>query len=289
MRRLTYYWINVFTTEQDKGNTLPVFILKKTLSKESMQKIATMMNQSETIFIENACGETPKLHIFTPMHELPFAGHPIIGALQIIQQLNPVFTIKQVETVAGIVNINIDQQKQTYWIQAPIQPIQRESSLDITTTARMLNLAENQIKSKPVWINTGSEQLLAELKDATAIDSVKLDLDLFAQHATLRPGRTIIYLWSRDENNIYARFLYLNNGALCEDSGTGSACSNLGGVQVLCGNSGFTWNIRQGCLLGSECQLFLNVTPNQEIWIGGQNRFMGTGELFWSDEEQSSH
>lgn len=286
MRRLTYYWINVFTTEQDKGNTLPVFILKKTLSKESMQQIATMMNQSETIFIENTCGEIPQLHIFTPMQELPFAGHPIIGALQIIQQLNTAFEIKQVETVAGIVNIEIDLQKQTYWIKAPIAPTQRESSLDIATTAKMLNLAENQINGKPIWINTGSEQLIAELKDQNAVDSIKIDLDLFEKHATLRPGRTIIYLWAKQDTNIYARYLYLHNGALCEDSGTGSACSNLGGYQVLEGNAGFEWHIRQGCLLGSECNLFLDVTPSQEIWIGGQNRFMGTGELFWSDEDK---
>ncbi|MGL4675156.1 MAG: PhzF family phenazine biosynthesis protein, partial [Wohlfahrtiimonas sp.] len=65
MRSLTYYWVNVFTTEQDKGNPLPVFILKKALPKTSMQQIATMMNQSETVFIENMNGEIPKLHIYT--------------------------------------------------------------------------------------------------------------------------------------------------------------------------------------------------------------------------------
>jgi predicted PhzF superfamily epimerase YddE/YHI9 len=77
--------------------------------------------------------------------------------------------------------------------------------------------------------------------------------------------------------------MYFKNGALSEDSGTGSACSNLGGLQVLEGNNDFEWTIRQGCLLGRENILFLKVTANQEIWIGGQNRFMGKGELLWAD------
>ncbi|GAA5103660.1 PhzF family phenazine biosynthesis protein [Wohlfahrtiimonas larvae] len=283
MQSLNYYWINVFTTEQDKGNPLPVFVLKKTLSQTAMQKIATMMNQSETVFIENLNNDSPKLHIYTPMQELPFAGHPIIGALQIIKKLKNSSCTDSLETLAGTVNVQIDQHQQIYWIKAPITPKQRASTLDIPLTSQMLNIPESQIVSAPQWLNTGSEQLIVELSDANAVDSIQINLDLFQKHATLYAGRTMIYLWARDHDNVYTRYLYFKNGALGEDSGTGSACSNLGGLQVLEGNNNFEWTIRQGCLLGRENVLFLKVTANQEIWIGGQNRFMGKGELLWAD------
>lgn len=283
MQSLTYYWINVFTSEQDKGNPLPVFVLKKALSKTAMQQIATMMNQSETVFIENLNRDLPKLHIYTPMQELPFAGHPIIGALQIIKMLKNSSCTKQIETLAGIVDIKIDQNKQIYWIKAPVAPKVRTSTLDIPLTSQMLNIPEAQILSEPKWLNTGSEQLLVEVKDQETVDSIKINLDLFEKHATLYAGRTMIYVWARDNNEVYVRYMYFKNGALGEDSGTGSACSNLGGLQVLEGNNDFEWTIRQGCLLGRENILFLKVTGNQEIWIGGQNRFMGKGELLWAD------
>lgn len=283
MQSLTYYWINVFTSEQDKGNPLPVFVLKKALSKTAMQQIATMMNQSETVFIENLNRDLPKLHIYTPMQELPFAGHPIIGALQIIKMLKNSSCTKQIETLAGIVDIKIDQNKQIYWIKAPVAPKERASTLDIPLTSQMLNIPEAQILSEPKWLNTGSEQLLVEVKDQETVDSIKINLDLFEQHATLYAGRTMIYVWARDNDEVYVRYMYFKNGALGEDSGTGSACSNLGGLQVLEGNNDFEWTIRQGCLLGRENILFLKVTANQEIWIGGQNRFMGKGELLWAD------
>ena len=283
MQSLTYYWINVFTSEQDKGNPLPVFVLKKALSKTAMQQIATMMNQSETIFIENLNRDLPKLHIYTPMQELPFAGHPIIGALQIIKMLKNSGCTKQVETLSGIVDIKIDQNKQIYWIKAPVAPKERASTLDIPLTSQMLNIPESKILSEPKWLNTGSEQLIVELSDANTVDSIKIDLDLFQKHATLYAGRTMLYLWARDNEDVYVRYMYFKNGALGEDSGTGSACSNLGGLQVLEGNNDFEWTIRQGCLLGCENILFLKVTANQEIWIGGQNRFMGKGELLWAD------
>lgn len=283
MQSLTYYWINVFTSEQDKGNPLPVFVLKKALSKTAMQQIATMMNQSETVFIENLNRDLPKLHIYTPMQELPFAGHPIIGALQIIKMLKNSSCTKQIETLAGIVDIKIDQNKQIYWIKAPVAPKVRTSTLDIPLTSQMLNIPEAQILSEPKWLNTGSEQLLVEVKDQETVDSIKINLDLFEKHATLYAGRTMIYVWARDNDEVYVRYMYFKNGALGEDSGTGSACSNLGGLQVLEGNNDFEWTIRQGCLLGRENILFLKVTANQEIWIGGQNRFMGKGELLWAD------
>lgn len=284
MQTINYYWINVFTTQQDQGNPLPVIILEKSLSAQSMQQIATMFNQSETIFIEDAHSDLPKLHIYTPAHELPFAGHPIIGALEILNKINSGKLTSQISCKAGIVAANLDINKNIYWIKAPALPSSKESQLDLTLTSQMLGIEESQILHAPIWINSGSEQLLVQIQDPKTIDSVNIDLALFEQYATLYPGRTMIYLWAKSPTGIYARYLYLNHGALREDSGTGSAAANLGGWHQFQGESNVEYQIQQGTHLGQESILYLKVTPNQEIWIGGQNRFIGEGELYWEDQ-----
>lgn len=296
MQTLTYHWINVFTTEQDSGNPLPVFILEEALSAPSMQKIAAMFNQSETLFIENAQSQTPILHIYTPMHPLPFAGHPIIGALEILNRVRENRPLTAVKCDAGIVPVetttNNTEGEMTfpetrYWIKAPKQPTARKSDLTLALSASMLGLTPAQIMNPPQWMNTGSEQLIVELRDKESIDNISIDIALFEQYATLYEGRTMIYLWAHDphseKNDIYSRFLYLKNGHLDEDSGTGSACANLGGYQSLQGKHDFTWRLQQGNLIQKESILYLKVAEDHSIWIGGKNRYMGHGQLYWED------
>ncbi len=280
MPALRYYWVNVFTTKQDQGNPLPVVILEETLSKQSMQAIAKIFNQSETVFIENAEHEQPQLHIYTPMQELPFAGHPIIGALEVLTEIQPSKRIQTIRCNAGLIDTHFDNNN-IHWIKAPVNPTSRASTLDIKTTGKMLGLESNQILHAPVWINSGSEQLLVQIQDFTKIDNIQLNAELFAQHATLYAGRTMIYLWAIHPDGIYCRYLYLKNGIIGEDSGTGSAAANLGGWHLLQDQTNIELRIQQGTLLGQESILYLQVNDNREIWIGGQNRMMGTGELLW--------
>lgn len=284
MTTLHYHWVNVFTDQQHLGNPLPVVILEKPLTPLSMQQIATMFNQSETIFIEAAQSDQPQLHIYTPEHALPFAGHPLIGALEVLNALRPEHPVQKVVCQAGIVATHFDPQTHIHWIKAPTFPSQRVSTLDIERTAKMLGLATSEIAHEPIWINSGSEQLLVQIKTAASIDTINIDLEMFQTSATLFPGRAMIYLWAKSAQGIYARYLYLNHGALREDSGTGSAAANLGGWHLLQNQTGIEYRIQQGTLLGQESILYLKVTDDQEIWIGGQNRYMGKGELLWEDQ-----
>lgn len=281
MQTLPFYWINVFTNLQNRGNPLPVIILEQSLSADSMQKITTMFNQSETIFIENAQSECPKLHIYTPVQELPFAGHPIIGALEILTLIrkNPV---SQVQCKAGIVHTDYDADTNIYWLKAPATPTKRASDLTIELTAKMLGIASEQVLNPPTWMNVGNEQLLVQIKDPATIDEIALNLPLFEQYAALNPDRCIIYLWAQQQNGIYARFLSLNKGILREDSGTGSAAANLGGWLLLQGKTNLEYRIQQGTLMQRESILYLKL-QDQEIWIGGENHLLGKGELNWQD------
>ncbi|KAK5169065.1 uncharacterized protein LTR77_006374 [Saxophila tyrrhenica] len=87
MPRLSFTTLDVFTTTRYLGNPLAVVQIpaRQDVSTEQMQTVAREFNLSETIFLhERSSGddETPewRVRIFLTNAEVPFAGHPTIGA-----------------------------------------------------------------------------------------------------------------------------------------------------------------------------------------------------------------
>ena len=82
MTTLRYEIVDVFTDRPFTGNPLAVVFGGDALSGDQMQALAREFNLSETVFVlPPTTGEaTYRLRIFTPGAELPFAGHPSVGA-----------------------------------------------------------------------------------------------------------------------------------------------------------------------------------------------------------------
>src|SRR5579871_2528796 len=82
-----YVVADVFTDTPFGGNPLAVFLDGAGLETRQMQAIAREMNLSETTFVTP--GSAPghfRVRIFTPAHELPFAGHPTVGTAVVLAQ-----------------------------------------------------------------------------------------------------------------------------------------------------------------------------------------------------------
>src|SRR5919112_73627 len=82
MSTLAYEIVDVFTDRPFAGNPLAVVFEATALAADQMQTLAREFNLSETVFVlpPSAPGATYRARIFTPNSELPFAGHPSIGA-----------------------------------------------------------------------------------------------------------------------------------------------------------------------------------------------------------------
>ena len=75
-----YMVVDAFTRRPLEGNPVAVFFDSADLSAELMQRIAREMNLSEVTFVLPARrGGDAHVRIFTPVNELPFAGHPMLG------------------------------------------------------------------------------------------------------------------------------------------------------------------------------------------------------------------
>src|SRR5699024_5467973 len=82
LMRRRFQQIDVFGDQPFSGNPLAVVLDAEDLTTADMQRITRWMNLSETAFIlppDNAAADYA-VRIFTPTHELPFAGHPTLGS-----------------------------------------------------------------------------------------------------------------------------------------------------------------------------------------------------------------
>ena len=102
--KLNYLLLDVFTRERLKGNPLAVVLKADGLLDGEMQAIAREFNLSETVFILKPHAErnTAAVRIFTPTVELPFAGHPTVGAAVVLGLQNKVSAVRLEEQVGLI-------------------------------------------------------------------------------------------------------------------------------------------------------------------------------------------
>ncbi|KAK8227460.1 hypothetical protein HDK77DRAFT_296278 [Phyllosticta capitalensis] len=83
--RLEYCTLDVFTLKRFAGNPLAIVQVPASaeLSQEDKQIVAREFNYSETVFLhaqEHGRANTWRIDIFLTTAEVPFAGHPTIGA-----------------------------------------------------------------------------------------------------------------------------------------------------------------------------------------------------------------
>src|SRR5690349_2857094 len=73
--------VDVFTSVPYRGNPVAVVLDADGLSTPEMRRFAHWMNLSETTFVlpPSAGSADYRVRIFTPVAELPFAGHPTLG------------------------------------------------------------------------------------------------------------------------------------------------------------------------------------------------------------------
>ena len=79
--------VDVFAESKLAGNQLAVVLDAEGLDTDQMPDIALEMNYSETTFVLSQSEERAKVRIFTPVYELPFAGHPSIGTAWVLAHL----------------------------------------------------------------------------------------------------------------------------------------------------------------------------------------------------------
>jgi trans-2,3-dihydro-3-hydroxyanthranilate isomerase len=281
-REFAFRIVNVFAEERLAGNPLAVFEDAGGLSDADMQALALQFNLSETTFILPSKIADARVRIFTPTFEMPFAGHPTLGSAHVVRALAGEGDALALEMLAGTIPVIAHGD---VWTLEAKPPATREVDASHEQLAAMLGLAVSDLGAAPLWVDTGSEQLVIPLASAAAVRRASPDAALLSRHGSVQLGagvtRAMAYVWAEDEpRSILARFFFPKHGTIVEDPGTGSACANLGGWLVATrAPLPQQWSVSQGEAVGRLCRLGLAVDSGGRIFVSGRVIELGRGTI----------
>jgi len=269
--------VNVFAQSPLAGNPLCVFENGEGLSSETMQALALQFNLSETTFVLPPTGSaTARVRIFTPTFEMPFAGHPTLGTAHVVREIKEAGDRVELEMRAGIIPV---EARGDVWTLSANAPKHRAPAASPADLAGMLGLVEEDMLEGPLWVDTGSEQLVLPLATLDAVHRAKPRADAMEVHGS-NGQRSMAYVFAREGDRVLARFFFPKHGAIIEDPGTGSACANLGGWLLATG-AGLPQKLTvdQGEAVGRPCRLGLEVTADRRIRVSGRVVQIGQGSI----------
>jgi trans-2,3-dihydro-3-hydroxyanthranilate isomerase len=264
-RRYAFETLDVFTRRRFGGNPLAVVHDADGLTDAEMQTLAAEFNLSETIFIRRPAdpANTAGVRIFNRTHEMPFAGHPTIGASVALARRGVGGQELRLEAPAGLVVARIrvgdDGLPAGAAVVAP-QPLFLGKLVPTADIARCVGLASEDVVTAnhpPRLASMGSTFILAEV---TPEALARCTPDLAAFRAAVAPhpefgGRFSLFVYAHAAGGIRARMFAPLAGTF-EDPATGSANGPLGGLLLsLSGEASRTFEIDQGVEMGRPSHL----------------------------------
>ena len=177
MRR--FKQIDVFTSRPFLGNPVAVVLDAAGLETADMQRIARWTNLSETTFLLPSAKADYRVRIFTPAHELPFAGHPTIGSAYAAMRAGlatPRDGAMVQECGAGLLDLSIEGTK--IYVRSPrpkiteVKNVASAFGIPLAPPAHLI-----KVDVGPVW-------LVGEMSDAAALAALKPDMTALAEWTT---------------------------------------------------------------------------------------------------------
>jgi len=225
-----YRVVDVFSEEPLLGNQLGVFPDSLSLDSGTMQKIAKELNVAETVFLgapsRPDCAAA--VRIFTPGREMPFAGHPTVGASFVLRELGvvPKEVVRfSLEEQIGPVPVRVESGnsgRPLIWLTTP--PIRVGSAIEASACARALGLDSTDLLGKPPEIvSAGNPGVFIALKNKETVDRASLDLQA-ARKLTDEP--IFVFPFTPTREGAYSRMFAPDHG-VAEDPATGSATGPL--------------------------------------------------------------
>ena len=277
MRQYDYRLVNVFAETPLAGNALCVFEDGRDFDDATMQALALQFNLSETTFVLPSAAATARVRIFTPTFEMPFAGHPTLGTAHVVRDLLSTAGAVTLEMKAGVIPVTAVGD---VWTLQANPPTYRAPAASRAQFAAMLGLdGADMSDAPPLWVNTGSDQLVIPLASFAAVRRAAPRSDAMLAHAS-NGQRSLSYLFAREGDSLLTRFFFDKHGSVIEDPGTGSACANLGGWLLATGAAlPQKLTIDQGEAVGRPCRLCLEVTADRRILVSGRVIEIARGTL----------
>ena len=241
MRR-KYFTLDVFTDTALAGNPLAAILDCDGLDGARMQKIAAEFNLAETIFVSEPRNpvNTARLRIFTPGRELPFAGHPTVGAAVLLAHLRAPDLLRREdlrvvleEEVGEVVCVARHRKDQAMaaWFTLPKLPLPAGEAPSVERLAAALGL-----EAADIGFDAHVPSVFSAGTPFTFIPVASLAAMAKAEPAGARWGddaQGAAYLYCKQVthagSDLHAR-MFAAGWGIVEDPATGSAAAALAGA-----------------------------------------------------------
>ena len=299
--RYRYHTADVFTDRAFGGNPLAVLPDARGLTDQQMLDVTREFNYSETVFVlpPDRPDSTRKLRIFTPGGEIPFAGHPTIGAAHVLADIGEVTledkgTSINFEEGVGRVSVFI-QGESGFPVYAELTAAQLpEFDYDVplpADLAQALSLRPDDICTDgltPEIASCGVPYLIVPVQDRGAL--VRAQIDRARWNPTFTACSTSeVYLICQDpafpDSALRAR-MFAPNVGIDEDPATGSAAVALAGylgVREERQDGTLKWVVEQGFEMGRPSILHLEADKRGgeivEVRVGGSTVMISEGTI----------
>jgi len=281
---LHYRHVDVFSQSPFGGNSLPVFPDARDLSADQMLRITQELRHFEAIFLQPTAHEdTVQARIFDLFGELPFAGHPIIGAAAVLHERSGArdprgwrFALhgRTVEITTHVTPTGF------YGLLDQGAPQFLGSPEDRAAVARAFQLAPTELADDlPMEVvSTGLRYLIVPVRPG-ALAHARIASDI----TELLRGFGAEFAVLLDEAAVEVR--HWNNDGVVEDVATGSAAGAIGAYRLRHGlvRAGAAFVLNQGQFTGRPSRL--RVLPEgsaervESVKVGGDVSFVGHGVI----------
>ena len=267
---------DVFTDRPFSGNQLAVFTDARELDAETMQALALEIGFSETVFVLPAEeGGNARIRIFNPRHEMPFAGHPVLGTAFVLAGPLQLGLIA-LETGVGIVDVELERDDSGRIVfgrmQQPLPEVRPVGETEALFAALGVTGSELPVE----LYDNGTTHIFAMLENEARVAALSPDIGAIAALAV-----TGVNCFAGSGARWKTRMFWPGG----EDAATGSAAGPLA-VHV-CRHGLVEWGewieISQGDEIGRPSTLFARAEGSDgevaKVSVGGRAVVVARGEF----------
>src|SRR6476646_1406227 len=273
--------VDVFGAEPCAGNPVAVVLDAEGMSEGEMQRFARWTNLAETTFVlpPTRAEADYRVRIFTPVLELPFAGHPTLGTCHAWLEAGGEAGDEIVqECEAGLVRIRLESERSSpripgtsaFAFEAP--PLVRSgpaSEEDVVKVAAALGVEEAEMLAVE-WVDNGPGWIAAMFESAEralelAPGALDFDLGAVGFHPPGSPAAIEVRAWAPV------------NGLAAEDPVTGSLNASLAQWLIGSGRLQAPYLAHQGTAIERAGRIHVSQDPEGSIWIGGRTENVISG------------
>ncbi|TMK59211.1 MAG: PhzF family phenazine biosynthesis protein [Actinobacteria bacterium] len=283
--RVGFTLVDVFSDVPFAGNQLCVVAAPPDdLDGATMQVLAREIGFSETTYVTAVREGGYDVRIFTPVSELPFAGHPTLGTAFALARLGVVAASVVQTSTAGDVPVEVDLGAGTATMRQ-LPAVFGEPFDDRVAVAAAAGVEPDDLGPGPIVpVSTGIVHLMVPVAGEDALRGASRE-DRRCVDVCARAGVESLYLFAvRGRGDVTAR-MFDRSAEIGEDPATGSAAGPLGAYLAEHDGAGMPGHmtIAQGAAVGRPSSMEVDVAHDEAGWVafvGGGVRIVGGG---WFD------